>query len=349
MKERKVSPIRETLVTVPSKLMLAGEYAVLVPGGKALAVACAPRMEVLCADSENDRVVLPDLGMSWIVTPGERLESLPHKALQLVARAMLEMRGRAPIRARKRAERGLALVLRRRRVPGVAGQMAVGASAALVAGAVKAMAHHLEFPVAPGKLLAPAIAAHGAAQGGGSGYDVATSLFGGAVLFRSPSDGAKSPKVLNKSALPAVHLVTASAGPSADTAGLLIRWREAMVPGEDGVLAPALAKAAADHVETSSALADSLWRWGWCRSTERLVAECVSTLEVLDSVAGLGAYTPRIRELLALAEAAGHPAKISGAGGGDLVVGFAPDRAGASRLQAVWRDASPQVVECLEG
>lgn len=339
-----MSPIRETVVMVPSKLMLAGEYAVLVPGGKALAVACPPQMEVLCTDSDNDRVVLPDLGMSWIVTPGERLESLPHKALQLVARAVVEMRSQVSVRARARAERGLALVLRRLRIPGVAGQMAVGASAALVAGAVKAMAHHLELPIAPGKLLVPAIAAHRAVQGGGSGYDVAASLFGGAVLFRSPVEGAGSPKVLNKPSLPPIHLVTASAGPSAETSRMLARWQEAFEAADDGAADSAFAQAVAEHVDSSAALADSLWRWGWCRSTRQLVAECVSTLEVLDSVAGLGAYTPRIRELLALAEKAGFPAKISGAGGGDLVVGFAPDAGGASRLQAVWREAAPQVV-----
>jgi len=319
--------------------MLAGEYAVLMPGGKALAVASAPVMEVLCADSEGDRVLLPDLGLSWSLGEGERLESLPHRSLQLVARALVELRERAPVRARRRAAQKVTLVLRRKRIPGVAGQMAVGASAALVAGAVKALSHHAELSTEPSKLLAPAIAAHKAGQGGGSGYDVATSLYGGAVLFRSAVEEGRSPRVLSKAELPRLHLVTASAGAAADTSIMLARWHKALEKGGDS-----FREASAAHVASSEALADSLWRRGFCRATPDLVSASVSTLGVLDDVAGLGAYTPRIRELLDLATEAGFPAKISGAGGGDVVVGFARDFEAAARLQAAWRDAAPLVV-----
>jgi phosphomevalonate kinase len=142
--------------------MLSGEYAVVV--GAAPAVACAVdlRLRVTCTVG----------GSQWRVTS---------TALGLNEAAVSQV----PL---------LEAVVSRFAPPEVYGSFTVhsdlgagndkpglGSSAALVVASAGALRHELGQP-APG--LDELIACHQAGQGGGSGYDVATSLLGGVCLFQ---------------------------------------------------------------------------------------------------------------------------------------------------------------------
>ena len=47
----------------PCKLMVAGEYSVLLPGGMALSVAVSPSLEIRLEESEEDGMSAPALGL----------------------------------------------------------------------------------------------------------------------------------------------------------------------------------------------------------------------------------------------------------------------------------------------
>jgi phosphomevalonate kinase len=161
-------------------------------------------------------------------------------------------------------------------------------------------------------LLRLALDAHRRAQAGhGSGYDVATVLHGGVVLWR--------PRLLEARQLAwpdGLHFIAGYSGQSASTGALLGRAgrRAPDAPADLGRLAREVGRlvAAFSRGEVPEIL-DS-------------VRACRRELSEWDRRHGLGIVTAALARMMEGAEALGAAAKISGAGGGDSVLAFA-DRA----------------------
>lgn len=315
-------------LSAPGKLFLSGEYAVLW-GGTARVAAIGPRTGALVRRREDREVHLvleegrlvghaTPLGVSW----GAEVPV----GFRFAARTVGEV-----FRAHGRDALGLELAL----APGLTApdgrKLGMGGSARACVLAAEATRYVIEAQLDSLKL---ALLAHGLEQNlKGSGGDVAAIFAGGLSRYRrypverlvgssgGPPALAESPPVdLVRLSPPLPHLSYAFAGESASTRGLIAqveqrldaRRREAFVAESD---------------ELGAALEEGL-----VKGSFPAVSEAVGRLHGL--LCGLGPLeTEPMRRILALARSYGCAGKISGAGGGDGCVLFAPDAEAAARMR----------------
>jgi len=193
------------------------------------------------------------------------------------------------------------------------------AVAATVVGFLLAKAG-VEIEGIEGRKLAYGLAreGHRRAQGGGSGADVATSVFGGTLRF---ADGDASPISLPEW----LRIGFVDAGAPASTSSFVRMVREAAVTDPDPY---ALAMA-----DLKGASADFLAALGGDRPSESfaLLRAAVERhnrgLRALQKLSGAPILTPTIERIIVVAAEMGLAAKPSGAGGGDLVVVFSRSQA----------------------
>ncbi|HTO57167.1 MAG TPA: hypothetical protein VMJ74_05200 [Pseudomonadales bacterium] len=156
-----------------------------------------------------------------------------------------------------------------------------------------------------------AFAAHRAAQGGrGSGIDIAAACRGGLVRYTTqPAPSAA------RIAIPAVAFEAFATGTAADTGRHIAsfdKWRRGGIP-------PSLARL----VDASARVADAV---GDARTFVRELRAYAAALRALDDSASLGIYSAAHETLAELAERHAVVYKPCGAGGGDLGAAFAVDR-----------------------
>lgn len=165
--------------------------------------------------------------------------------------------------------------------------------------------------VAAGRDATDAFAIHRAVQGGGSGIDVAASIYGGMLRVEGAS-GERPPRVVP---LEPVVPVVVWTGRSARTAPRVATYRA--WPARERFVAES-----ADIVEqfTDDPVA------GFERAG-RLLARMATR-------AGIAYLTPEIVRLQQMARDCGGAAKASGAGGGDCLVAIFADADGRARFEA---------------
>ncbi len=303
---------------IPVKVMLAGEYALLAPGGTGLALAVVPGFQVEVAMAAQWQISLPDLSLSL---GAQHLPDLNDctGALRYVVAALQVAATRLPL------AHPLAITLTSmpRRVP-------VGASAALVAGTLVAAAQLAETPISTAALMEASLEAHGQAQGSGSGYDVATILLGGSVLLIA-GDGSIPLRAHPAPLFPGLTVVAAQAGPAAATGPLV----EAVL--SRAASEPATQQALAAHCDSTGELVEALSAGPDWQTIAKACQGANATLEALDRAVGGAILTPSVRATMKAAGA--FPVRVSGAGGGDLVIGFARDAREGQALAAQWHAA----------
>lgn len=178
-------------------------------------------------------------------------------------------------------------------------KLGIGSSAAVVASFATALAGLAGRSCA----LADLLALHGQLQGGGSGLDVAAAATGGVIRF---TQGDAVP-----AQLPAdLHLRLVFAGHDTDTSSMLARfrlWRGGEIPAALGKL-----RRAAEDVAARAA--------GATRTQDFLnaLATLATALEQMDEAAGIGIFGPAHQAAARLAEQEGVVYKPCGAGGGDI-------------------------------
>ena len=210
-------------------------------------------------------------------------------------------------------------------------KLGLGSSAAVVASLVgrRWLNGGAELDDAARRALYPvARAAHTRAQDGrGSGADVAASVLGGTLAFR---DGEA-----RSLAWPAgLHVCFFDAGAPASTTAFL-----------DGVRAGA-ERAPEDYARTMETLRDAAetFQRAFVRDTvdfdalRGAVEAHVLGLRALQALSGAPICTESIDRIVATASEMGLAAKPSGAGGGDMVVAFAPSEAALDQLAVLLRE-----------
>lgn len=318
-------------LSAPGKLFLSGEYAVLW-GGVARIAAVGPRVAAYVRTRVDRDVALAledgklagqttPLGVHWAE------ESVPDR-FHFAARAVDLV-----LRAVGRQVPGFGIAFEPSPAAADGRKLGLGSSARAVVLATEAARYALDAELDTLKL---SLLAHAIAQDGkGSGGDVAASFAGGLVRYRrydltvlkKAATGAdlagalrNAPPVdlsrLTDTQLPIVY---AFAGQSASTKVLIgqveQRWSDTD---------------RARFVGSSDALGQQL-ETGLAKNDFAAVAEAATGLEALLSSLG-PLETPELARLLALAKAVGCAGKMSGAGGGDGCVLFAPDAAAAATL-----------------
>ena len=200
-------------------------------------------------------------------------------------------------------------------------KLGLGSSAAILVASLAALELELEPALDDAALCArvyePALLAHRAAQGGGSGVDVAASAYGG-VLAATRTNNELT---LTPSALPsALHFDVWACSASASTAAFLALIAE--FARRDPTLHRARIGAQAEAARAALSAAQSDDAPGFVSA----IARQVVTLTALGEAAGASIVTAELGELGQLAARLGSAFLPAGAGGGDVAywVGLTP-------------------------
>nr|BAB07819.1 phosphomevalonate kinase [Kitasatospora griseola] len=333
----------------PGKLFVAGEYAVVEPGNRAILVAVDRYVTVTVSDGAAPGVVVSsDIGAGPVHHPWQdgRLTGgtgTPHvvAAVETVARLL--------------AERG-------RSVPPLGWSISstlhedgrkfgLGSSGAVTVATVSAVAAHCGLELTAEERFRTALIASARIDPRGSGGDIATSTWGGWIAYRAPDRDA----VLDLTRRQGVDEALRAPWP-----GFSVR----LSPPRNLCLEVGWT---GNPVSTTSLLTDlhrRTWRGSpayrrYVGATGELVDAAVIALEDgdtegllrqvrrarhemvrLDDEVGLGIFTPELTALCAIAERAGA-AKPSGAGGGDCGIALldAEARYDRSPLHRQWAAA----------
>jgi phosphomevalonate kinase len=315
------------------KLFLAGEYAVLDPGRPALVVGIDRRMHAVAERGAGGLQILHrPSGLLWDggQPPAELRFAVRAASL---AKAFCGKASGVRISFEDDLSRG-------------GRKLGLGGSAAACVLAVRAVCALADRRAAEDEILALAVAAHWAEQGGsGSGADVAAAALGGILEVRSriawrsaeevmalPADrvAASRPIEVRRLAVPPqLRLLLVDAGAPANTRSL-VRDVRAFARGD-----PARWQARAGEISAAAGgLTDAL-ESGDAHSALDAVRRGAAAMAALGEDARVPILTPELARACALASAAGAAGKPSGAGGGDcaVVVAFgdeARDRAEAA-------------------
>lgn len=317
-------------VSAPGKLVLLGEYAVLF-GAPAVVAAIDRRAVVTLAPAPGAlwQVEAPglapapasfELGMEGAVQWIDR--ELGSASFSLVESLLRELAAAGAVDVG--ASPPLALTLDTNAffetVAGARAKLGFGSSAALtvaLASALATAASGGELPAADASWLQTLVTLHRQVQGGlGSGVDVAASLLGGAIRFRLDDDRsvAEAAPVTVPDDLRMIFLWTGRAASTGDFLAQLATSRQQQ-PGEVDNALDELGDAAADGVAAFEAGRTAVF----CEAVDRFW----TGLERLGEAIAMPILSDEHRRLRRLAVDCGVHYKPSGAGGGDIGVGFA--------------------------
>ncbi len=331
--------------SAPGKLVLLGEYAVLF-GHPAVVLAvdrrarvglgpvdgdhwsvAAPGFEDRSADFEIDRAH----GFRWREPASEaaqRLVLVEKIVGSLVASRLIDPEGLPPA--------VITLDTREffQEIPGGAAKLGLGSSAALTVALTEALCSWSNRGVRrPDVDLARLLDLHRAFQGGrGSGIDLAASVTGGVVEYRL-TDGGRTPSASSLELPDALHLVFLWTGRSVSTGDFLARLDDEM-ENDRGPIADALAELGRVSSEGIAHL-----QTGDVPRVLRDVSDFGAAMEKLGQAAGIPILSDEHLELRRLAQSKGVSYKPSGAGGGDVGIGFTDDPERAEAFAANAADA----------
>lgn len=346
-------------IDVPGKLYIAGEYAVLEPGGTAVLVAVDRYLTVRVSPAPTRRTVTT-----------ARTGSRPVELVRRGATSVPAMDDRATAAALRHVLTAIDLIERYAREQGrellgfdleicselddagTGRKFGLGSSGAVTVGVVRALARAYRFGLDDNALLRLALLTALAVDPRCSGGDVAASMFGGWVAYRAPDRSwlaelfarpdtritdllARPWPHLSARRVPAprrVRLEVGWSGHPAVSSGLVEKWRHG-VAGD-----PA---AYGRFVAGSNACVATLVA-GLESGDDALVAAAVAAagalLRKVSELAGVVVETSALAELRRAAEELDSVAKSSGAGGGDCGIALiAP--ANTSQLHRRWRAA----------
>ncbi|QIS08785.1 phosphomevalonate kinase [Nocardia arthritidis] len=346
-------------VDVPGKVYIAGEYAVLEPGGTAVLVAVdryltvsltpaegSARRTIATARTGEHRVELTRCGTRSVPADGDSAtaDALRHvlTAVDLVECYAREQ-GSGPL--------GFHLEIRSQLDDHSTGRkFGLGSSGAVTVGVVRALTQAYRFDLDDQSLLRLALLTTFTVDPRCSGGDVAASLLGGWVAYRAP-DRSRLAQIVARSgtrltdllAEPWDHL-SARRVPAPRRMRLEVGWTRHPAVSSDLVEllrhnaigdGPVFRRFVADSNACVATLIAAL-ESGDDASAVAAVAAAGALLRTVSARAGVVVETTELAALRHAAEAVGAVAKSSGAGGGDCGIALiTPTR--AAKLHQRWR------------
>lgn len=341
-------------IKVPGKLMVAGEFAVLVPHHHLAVTAVDRFVYAMIEDSDERLLSLKDYGLNdlrWHVAEGRISVESTDERLSFVKEAM-------EVTCRYLHEKGkeiepfkLSITSELDDRSGV--KYGLGSSAAVVVATVTAItARFSDSELDRDVLFKLAALAHVNIQGSGSGADVAASVYGGILQYSSfqadwlleASKNASSIHELleidwvylsvKRLMLPAnVSFCVGWTGKPASTSKLVARILQ---------LQETDPQAFASFLQKSEKAVSTLLKGIEEEDEALLFAGVKANREALAQVgkdADVAIETPLLGSLCDLAEQFGGAGKPSGAGGGDCGIAFMQKESEIDRLYAEWEKA----------
>lgn len=337
-------------VQVPGKLLIAGEYAVLEPGQRAVVMAVNRYVTAHIEPSGQNQLSLPQLGLDHVTwnknvefnVSDSRLNFIQN-SISVVNRYLLE---------HSVSPQPVHLVIRSQlNDPETGKKYGVGSSAAVVTAVVSAMLMMHEDKIAPPtleKVFKLAAIAHLITQKNGSGVDIAASVFGGFVVYSSfqrnwvmneLDKGVKISELIEKS-WPNLSIRTVA---SPSPFKFCVGWTKEVV--STGPLIQKVQKfrgrqpLAYNQFMKESSLAVAHFIQSFEHNDKSLAISSLlenrRALLKFAEKAEITIETSRLKELCSIAEQFGS-GKASGAGGGDCGIALVKNEAQIGKLFKAW-------------
>ena len=339
-------------VTVPGKLMIAGEYAVLEPGGQAIVIAVDRYIKAVIEPSTQNTLSLPQLGLDNVTLETEVHEitfSISNPKLSFIDNAITTYL--RYVLEKSIDLRPFSLTITSELDDPSGRKYGLGSSAAVVVAVVAALSqlYKSEMNQPSTELLYKLAAiAHFKTQGNGSCADIAASTYGGWIHYRAFESswlmGAlKKETAINKlveQSWPNL-LITPITPPA--TLKLCVGWT-----GKEAATAPMIDKINnlrerqpelyARFLDESESAVGNLVRSfeeDDCLRAISSMSQNRQALMQLSEVAEATIETAKLKQLIRIADKFGS-GKTSGAGGGDCGIAFLNGESSVAELYAEW-------------
>ncbi len=289
-------------ISVPGKLMLLGEHAV-VYGSPCIVIAINKRMQVTTnlTDEAIFNLTAEDIGFSNYQKPMQEIgkDNIPKEA-QFTELAV------ATFRDKYKTNSGISITTKSDFPP----TFGFGSSSAVVVGVLKSLAELFGVKLFEKELFDLSYKVVLDIQGKGSGFDLASAIYGGTIYYKTGGSIIESLKTNE------INLVIGYSGVKADTVSMINLTEEKMKNYQNGVRQ--IFNNIANIVEEAKG---AILEKDWERAGT-LMDYNQSYLE------DLGVSTDKLNQMITAAKKAGaYGAKLSGAGGGDCMIALvSPER-----------------------
>lgn len=339
-------------VKVPGKLMIAGEYAVLEPGGQAIVVAIDRYIKAVIEPSAQNTLSLPELGLDNVAfeTEGHDITfSVSNPKLSFIDNAITTYH--RFVLEKSIDLRPFTLTITSELDDSSGKKYGLGSSAAVVVAVIAAMSQLYKSEISqPSTELIYKLSAiaHFKTQGSGSCADVAASVYGGWIHYRAFESSwlmgeLKKETAINKmieQSWPNL-LITPITPPTG--LRLSVGWT-----GKEAATAPMIAKInnlrerhpklyARFLAESEKAVSNLVHSFeeGDCIRAISSLSENRQALMQLSGMAEATIETEKLKQLIRIADKFGS-GKTSGAGGGDCGIAFLNGESSVAELYAGW-------------
>ena len=335
--------------SAPGKLYIAGEYAVVEPGHQAVLVAVDRFITVRVSAAEQAGRITSALyanrSLTWhrrpedgMVEVEELLDDYVVWAIRMVEHLVCESGG---------ALRFFALDVSSELDDG-GRKLGLGSSSAVCVATVRAVAAFYDLPLDDLAVYKLALLATDAVQPIGSGGDIAASALTGWIAYASPDRvwlrrrsrevgvgelvGMEWPGLaIERLPAPRLGLRVGWTGDPASTPRLVAGVRARTRGARDADYDAFLGASQACLTDLVRAL-----RQGRAQAVGSCIGESRRLLSRLSRTSGITIETPRLRQLVEIAQEHGAAAKSSGAGGGDCGIALCPPGSDERAMCAAW-------------
>ena len=340
-------------ISVPGKLFIAGEYAVVEPGHPAIIVAVDQFINVTIEGARKNGSIqsaqYSDLPIRWTRRNGELVLDHRENPFHYILAAIR-------LTEKYAQEKGTLLSFYDLKVTSELDnsngrKYGLGSSGAVTVATVKALNLYYDLKMDRLTQFKIAALAHLAVQGNGSCGDIAASCYGGWLAFSTfdhewvlrkqqewtltqllTSDWLElsiRPLTVPKS----LRLLIGWTGSPASTSDLVDQVYQSKEAKEKGY-----AKFLADSKDCVNRLIDGFLNED-SRTIKKMITENRKLLVGLSSLTGVTIETPALKKLCDLAETYRGAAKSSGAGGGDCGIVIVDQKTGILPLMSAWEKA----------
>lgn len=335
----------------PGKLMLFGDWSVLEPGNISVAAAVDRGVKVSVEPSSEFSVYSKDIvSEPWVFSfKNGHVEGIPNEWSFFVSLfetffSYCVSEDAQPIKIEIFSE-----------ITKTASgeKLGFGSSAALTVALMSALSVHYESGFSEDELLKLSLFAHYKAQGNvGSGFDIATSFYGGYITYQMPLfselpmkngrvDIFSSWPGLNVERIPFVSfdVVTAFSGKGSSSRELMRRMSGFKEKNKDGYFE------IIDSLNNEVHELILIMRSGACTN---IFFDHVKNIRQkfieLQEQSGIMLETKIMSKAIHTAEELGYASKFSGAGGGDSIIGFCCTNEETEKLKKEWGKLSVELV-----
>lgn len=340
-------------ISVPGKLFIAGEYAVVEPGHPAIIVAVDQFINVTIEGARKNGSIqsaqYSDLPIRWTRRNGELVLDHRENPFHYILAAIR-------LTEKYAQEKGTLLSFYDLKVTSELDnsngrKYGLGSSGAVTVATVKALNLYYDLKMDRLTQFKIAALAHLAVQGNGSCGDIAASCYGGWLAFSTfdhewvlrkqqewtltqllTSDWPElsiRPLIVPKS----LRLLIGWTGSPASTSDLVDQVYQSKEAKEKGY-----AKFLADSKDCVNRLIDGFLNED-SRTIKKMITENRKLLVGLSGLTGVTIETPALKKLCDLAETYRGAAKSSGAGGGDCGIVIVDQKTGILPLMSAWEKA----------